>query len=95
MNIMNTVFLSACIYITKGSYDSSFIFPLSVVIIAKIVKAYKDFRVGCLEDVPGFCKRATLEEIVSKNYSLNPGRYVGADESNKLTLEEIQEETDI
>ena len=60
--------------------------------IAKIVKAYKDFRAGCLEDVPGFCKRATLEEIISKNYSLNPGRYVGADESNKLTLEQIQEE---
>lgn len=60
--------------------------------IAKIVKAYKDFRAGCLEDVPGFCKRATLEDIISKDYSLNPGRYVGADESNKLTLEEIQEE---
>ena len=60
--------------------------------ISKIVKVYKDFRAGCLEDVSGFCKRATLEEIISKDYSLNPGRYVGADESNKLTLEEIQEE---
>ena len=58
----------------------------------KIVKAYKDFKNGVLEDVPGFCKRATLDEIVSKDYSLNPGRYVGADESNKLSPEEIKEE---
>lgn len=60
--------------------------------IDKIVKAYKDFRAGTLEDVPGFCKGAKLEEIISKDYSLNPGRYVGADESNKLSPEEIQEE---
>ena len=60
--------------------------------IQKIVKAYRDFGSGVLEDVPGFCKRATLDEIISKDYSLNPGRYVGADESNKLSPEEIQEE---
>ena len=60
--------------------------------IEKIVKAYKDFQTGTLEDVPGFCKGAKLDEIISKDYSLNPGRYVGADESDKLTPEEIQEE---
>lgn len=60
--------------------------------INKIVKAYKDFENGTLEDIPGFCKGAKLEEIIEKDYSLNPGRYVGADESNKLTPEEIQEE---
>ncbi len=60
--------------------------------INKIVKAYKDFKSNTLEDVPGFCKKADLEEIKSKDYSLNPGRYVGADESNKLSPEEIQEE---
>lgn len=58
----------------------------------KIVKAYKDFKSNTLEDVPGFCKKADLDEIKSKDYSLNPGRYVGADESNKLSPEEIQEE---
>jgi type I restriction enzyme M protein len=30
------------------------------------------------EDVPGFCKSATLAEIKSSHYALNPGHYVGA-----------------
>lgn len=60
--------------------------------IEKIVKVYKDFETGTLEDVPGFCKSADFEEIVEKDYSLNPGRYVGADESDKMSEEEIKEE---
>lgn len=60
--------------------------------IKKIVKAYKDFESGCLEDTPGFCKKSTIEEISEKDYSLNPGRYVGVDESNKMTPEEIKGE---
>ena len=30
------------------------------------------------EDVAGFCKAATLEEIKEQGYVLTPGRYVGA-----------------
>ena len=60
--------------------------------INKIVKAYKDFENGTLENVDGFCKAAYIEEIKSKDYSLNPGRYVGADSSGQLSEEEIQEE---
>lgn len=60
--------------------------------IDQIVKAYRDFKAGNLVDVPGFCKKATLEEIKEKDFSLNPGRYVGADDSNKMSEEEIKEE---
>jgi len=30
------------------------------------------------EDIPGFCKSATLDEIKKHDYALTPGRYVGA-----------------
>jgi len=32
------------------------------------------------EDIPGFCKSATTEEIESHGFVLTPGRYVGAEE---------------
>ncbi len=35
---------------------------------------------GQYEDIPGYCKSATLEEIRQHDYVLTPGRYVGAAE---------------
>ena len=44
------------------------------------------------EDVKGFCKDASLEEIREADYTLVPGRYVGIDESGKMSEEEIDAE---
>src|SRR5690606_33198532 len=53
--------------------------------IAKIAKTYHAWRgekdAGTYEDVPGFCKAATLDEIKEHGYVLTPGRYVGATEA--------------
>jgi type I restriction enzyme M protein len=52
--------------------------------IAKIVSAYHSWRgdkgASKYEDVAGFCKSATLDEIRSHGHVLTPGRYVGAEE---------------
>ncbi len=50
--------------------------------IGRIVRAYHAWRgeadAGDYEDVPGFCKSVTLDDIKKRGYVLTPGRYVGA-----------------
>ena len=42
---------------------------------------YQNWRQGKeYEDIQGFCKAATLEEIAAQDYILTPGRYVGIEE---------------
>jgi len=52
--------------------------------IAKIAGTYHAWRGEAegveYEDVPGFCKSATTEEIREHGHILTPGRYVGAEE---------------
>jgi type I restriction enzyme M protein len=50
--------------------------------VQKIADTYHAWRgekeAGEYQDVPGFCKSATLEEISKHGHVLTPGRYVGA-----------------
>ena len=50
--------------------------------VAKIAGAYHSWRTkdGSYQDIPGFCKSATLEAIRKHGHVLTPGRYVGTEE---------------
>ncbi|WP_297505373.1 N-6 DNA methylase, partial [Ferrovum sp.] len=51
--------------------------------IRQIAQTYHNWREtqwseNGYEDVPGFCKSVTLDEIKQHGFALTPGRYVGA-----------------
>ena len=49
--------------------------------VQRIAATFRAYENGTLEDVKGFCKVATIEEIGKQDWVLTPGRYVGiADE---------------
>ena len=55
--------------------------------IEKITGAYHRWRakpeagLGEYQDIPGFCRSATLEEVRQEGHVLTPGRYVGAEDA--------------
>ena len=52
--------------------------------IAKIADTYHRWREGMdYEDIPGFCKSASHEEVSAHDHVLTPGRYVGVEASAK------------
>jgi type I restriction enzyme M protein len=50
--------------------------------IEKIAGVYNEWRKteGKYEDVPGFCKAATVEDVKTQDYKLTPGVFVGIEE---------------
>ncbi|MFA5785913.1 MAG: class I SAM-dependent DNA methyltransferase [Actinomycetota bacterium] len=51
--------------------------------IARVSRTYHAWRgeadAGTYEDIPGFCRSATTDEIAGHGHVLTPGRYVGAE----------------
>ena len=61
--------------------------------IHKIADTYHNWlKSENYEDIKGFCKSASIEEVREADYSLVPGRYVGIDNSNEMTPEQVEEE---
>ncbi len=63
--------------------------------IAKIQETVQSWKTGeGYEDVAGFCKSASLEEIEKNGFALTPGRYVGAQsemkDDEKISMEKIK-----
>ena len=60
--------------------------------ITKIASTYHNWKTQgeTYEDVPGFCKAATIEEVKINDYKLTPGIYVGteAEEDDGIPFEE-------
>ena len=48
--------------------------------IARITDTFKGWCDGKFEDIDGFCKSVSREEIAKNNDSLSPGRYIGTEE---------------
>ncbi len=65
-----------------GSLATRTLRELSAEEIARIADTYHAWRGegGAYEDVAGYCKSATTEEIEKHGFVLTPGRYVGAED---------------
>lgn len=70
-----------------GSMVDRTLRELSEADIERIASTFRAWRgaeeAGCYEDVPGFCRSASLDEVRSHEFALTPGRYVGVSEEDE------------
>lgn len=68
-----------------GTMATRRIRELSDVDIAKIAGTFHAWRnhEGSYEDIPGFAKAASIDEVEQQDFVLTPGRYVGAEEAER------------
>ncbi|WP_299591298.1 class I SAM-dependent DNA methyltransferase [uncultured Microbulbifer sp.] len=83
-----------------GSMISRIHKELAVDDIAEIARTYHAWRGeakdGGYQDIPGFCRVATVDDIKTNDYVLTPGRYVGTaevEEDDELFEEKMRELT--
>lgn len=76
-----------------GTMESRSLRVLTDEDVAKIAGTYHEWRNhdGVYDDVPGFAKTASLEDIASNGFVLIPGRYVGSTEATESFDEPIDE----
>jgi len=55
--------------------------------IVRIVETYHAWRgepgAGAYNDIPGYCKTSSVEDISAQGYALTPGRYVGTEDQDE------------
>ncbi|MDT0163527.1 class I SAM-dependent DNA methyltransferase [Bacillus sp. AG4(2022)] len=58
--------------------------------ITNLYHSFKNIDSGEYEDIAGFCKVATIDEVKANDYKLNPGTYVGTEtvEEDEISFEE-------